>query len=309
MVAILDSRRRWRQMTQVAGTTPVRERSCPRGLHRIGFTLIEVLVVVAIIALLVSILIPSLASAREQSRRAVCLSNLHQTGIGFSLYSADFKQYLPAREAFGYYIKKVVGPAGAKVNVPINYGALYGKYVGKDLHIFYCPGNETYGYGNPKYGAHSFFDTNVSLTFGGYIYAVPVLAEPPTHPRESVKGVYPKHAGVSATAGNPGLPGLSPVYVTWADNKQATTGYDPRGRAIQALQADDVISNNGGLGLGEFVHKTGYNVLFSDYHAKWVADPNRLIARLNGGKGPTSGNGGVGSNALFDAWEIFSRNP
>ena len=45
-----------------------------------GFTLIEVLVVVAIIALLISILLPSLAAARDQTKRTVCVSNLSQLG-------------------------------------------------------------------------------------------------------------------------------------------------------------------------------------------------------------------------------------
>ncbi|MBI4582273.1 MAG: prepilin-type N-terminal cleavage/methylation domain-containing protein [Planctomycetes bacterium] len=53
---------------------------------RRGFTLIEVLVVVAIVALLISILIPSLANARELSKRAVCLSNLSQLGVASTGY-------------------------------------------------------------------------------------------------------------------------------------------------------------------------------------------------------------------------------
>ncbi|HOW19243.1 MAG TPA: type II secretion system protein, partial [Phycisphaerae bacterium] len=60
-----------------------------------AFTLIELLVVVAIIALLVSILLPSLARAREQARKGVCLSNLHQCGVGFSQYAVDYKYVLP----------------------------------------------------------------------------------------------------------------------------------------------------------------------------------------------------------------------
>lgn len=60
-----------------------------------AFTLIEVLVVVAIIALLISILLPSLAAARTQSRSVVCLSNLHQIGLAVATYSSEYKGYIP----------------------------------------------------------------------------------------------------------------------------------------------------------------------------------------------------------------------
>lgn len=52
-----------------------------------AFTLIEILVVVAIIALLISILIPSLAKAREQARMVTCKSNLHQLGLSIATYA------------------------------------------------------------------------------------------------------------------------------------------------------------------------------------------------------------------------------
>ena len=56
---------------------------------RKGFTLIELLVVVAIIALLMAILIPALQTAREQGKRAVCLSNLKQLTIAWIMYADE----------------------------------------------------------------------------------------------------------------------------------------------------------------------------------------------------------------------------
>jgi len=49
--------------------------------ERNGFTLIELLVVIAIIALLMAILMPALNLAREQGKRAVCLSHLRQLNM------------------------------------------------------------------------------------------------------------------------------------------------------------------------------------------------------------------------------------
>ncbi|HOQ84930.1 MAG TPA: prepilin-type N-terminal cleavage/methylation domain-containing protein [Phycisphaerae bacterium] len=60
-----------------------------------GFTLIEILVVVAIIALLVAILLPSLARARWQTRVVACRAHMHDLGTAFTVYTETYKGYFP----------------------------------------------------------------------------------------------------------------------------------------------------------------------------------------------------------------------
>jgi prepilin-type N-terminal cleavage/methylation domain-containing protein len=59
-----------------------------------AFTLIEVLVVVAIIALLVAILLPSLQRAREAARNTICLSNVRQLNVASQMYAAENKDLM-----------------------------------------------------------------------------------------------------------------------------------------------------------------------------------------------------------------------
>ncbi|MFA5554445.1 MAG: prepilin-type N-terminal cleavage/methylation domain-containing protein [Phycisphaerae bacterium] len=61
-----------------------------------GFTLIELLVVISIIALLISIMVPTLGRAREQARRTVCMSNKRQMGIALSAYFVSFNNRFPS---------------------------------------------------------------------------------------------------------------------------------------------------------------------------------------------------------------------
>lgn len=75
-----------------------------------GFTLVELLVVIGIIALLISILLPALSKAREQSKATMCLSNLRQLGIGVQLYRQYNRDYYPPRILT---ISPPVGLAGA----------------------------------------------------------------------------------------------------------------------------------------------------------------------------------------------------
>lgn len=62
-------------------------------VRRSGFTLVELLVVIAIIALLIAILLPSLSRAREQARETACAANLADFGRSFLAYSNSQREY------------------------------------------------------------------------------------------------------------------------------------------------------------------------------------------------------------------------
>ncbi|MEC9373561.1 MAG: DUF1559 domain-containing protein [Planctomycetota bacterium] len=86
---------------------------------RRAFTLIEVLVVIGLIALLLGILIPVLASAREKARSAVCAANLGQIGVGLTMYIGEHRERLPQVRVndFGQIVEAPDGD---------NIGALFG---------------------------------------------------------------------------------------------------------------------------------------------------------------------------------------
>jgi len=72
-----------------------RKNKKPSNMRSKGFTLIELLVVIAIIAILAAILFPVFARARESARRASCLSNLKQIGLGIMQYTQDYDEKYP----------------------------------------------------------------------------------------------------------------------------------------------------------------------------------------------------------------------
>lgn len=115
---------------------------------RQGFTLVELLVVIGIIALLVAILLPSLAKAREQAVKTKCLSNIRSIGMGYSVYANMAKGKLPMHNGGGNWLWDV--PFETRDWLVTN---------GAPRDIMYCPAN-------PDRNADDLWSYDTSSPFG-----------------------------------------------------------------------------------------------------------------------------------------------
>ena len=113
-----------------------------------GFTLVELLVVIAIIAVLISILLPALNAARASAVSTNCLSNLRQIGQAFALYGMEYGSSLPpsnfkwsatnpAPATFNDWPTNVLTNVAPKGTAP--WQVFLWPYVGKTKQVFICP--------------------------------------------------------------------------------------------------------------------------------------------------------------------------
>ncbi|MCC6489082.1 MAG: type II secretion system protein [Candidatus Hydrogenedentes bacterium] len=116
-----------------------------------GFTLIEVLVVIAIISILGAMLLSALARAREAARRASCVNNLKQWGVVFATYSGENQGNFPPPgvnwDNCTQYAPKYEGCKAADIWAVPSGPHVYPEYI-SDAHVYFCPsaGSETVEY-------------------------------------------------------------------------------------------------------------------------------------------------------------------
>jgi prepilin-type N-terminal cleavage/methylation domain-containing protein/prepilin-type processing-associated H-X9-DG protein len=110
---------------------------CCREARKVAFTLVELLVVIAVIAILASLILPALSRAKAQAARTTCLSNQRQIGFAYHMYTSDNNEFYPAQLDWqagggndGFYDIFV-----AATNRPLN---LYAK----NLQVFRCPSDK-----------------------------------------------------------------------------------------------------------------------------------------------------------------------
>jgi len=151
-----------------------------------GFTLIELLVVISIIALLVSILMPSLMGAKEQAKATQCLANLRNLGTAMVLYHAEndgsFWPYCgnaPTPRTREWYFWGNVRADGSVDPTPSPFMA----YIGNNVNFLACP-SQPFGSYVPQSGAE---EQTTNYGYNAYFLSPPGAGRVPPPPRPITK--------------------------------------------------------------------------------------------------------------------------
>ena len=208
-----------------------------------GFSLVELLVVIAVISVLMAILMPALSGARLQVRRAACASNLRQVGVAIHLYAQDYDDLIPfgpgGRPVTGSNFYTVTGNVTSLLSLedgaPVGLGLLLDSYLADQPTVLFCPGAD-----QPSEAAEQLARVGTAQAQSDFYY---------------------RHASVAMLTGKPGAYHI----------RLSNLGSNSNGGPISALASDIQFLAHPSLAAFQVVTRTSHrkawsNVLFADGH-------------------------------------------
>lgn len=255
-------------------------------MKRRAFTLIEILVVVAIIALLAAILFPAFARAREKARQTTCSSNLKQFMLAILMYAQDNDEAMPLA------IKHVdqIGPKTAKDNPPTQQFGIHMEimpYV-KSPQAFQCPDDNGFAQASTSGGFPVAAGTKVWEAFGSSYRFAPEnfsmfpssesgMTNPPATPYNfAAPYKYVVAEKDDSAIGTPGNYNVNPPFPM----PLSFFGRPTETRVMRCWSAPwETIGYRRGAG---FFHPDGTMTAFADGHVKWVNSQARLESFCDG---------------------------
>ena len=259
-----------------------------RAHARQGFTLVELLVVIGIIAVLVSLLLPALNKAREAAMRASCLSNLKQIATLLNMYATEYKGVVP----IGYISQGPTNAAqGNNYQISISPSAGFASPSDADgdppqlkryvmLGLFFKTGylKET---GNEGGSGRILFCPSAA---GDEFHGFDALQNKWPPSQNSIRSSYSNRPSTNNTSALPGTTSTDGVIFTYNNGgpfypRQVVNGVIVAGTPPPAarmfnlarLKNKAILSDvNSEIQRPLLMHKKGVNVLYANGGAKWV---------------------------------------
>ena len=257
--------------TRQSGVNPEHtKRLNARSIRAAGFTVIEVLVAVAVIGVLIALMLPSISLVQESARKMVCASNTRQIGLGLNMFSNDNKDLLPP----SVFLPRTVLPNRAQAGprpelmTTIRTGAdagyqarRWGQWDGIGLlyqmdylraeGIYYCPSQRT------------------------------------THTEEDYQGAWDLD-GTSEIVSNYQFRGVGP------NNEQR----------LFRIRGDAAIVTDSLRSFEDLNHEKGFNILQAGLSVTWSegVGAQEVISLLLRSGGDDGGPSGSNSNIILEAW-------